>query len=173
MIGIEYVPEAIEDAKVNSQVNQIENTLFYAGDMKDILTNDFIRQHGRPNVIITDPPRAGMHPDVINVILNAAPGRIVYVSCNPATQARDLQLMDDYYKVAAVQPVDMFPHTPHVENVVLLEKRCETEIKQKLKERKEREKAAAEAKAAKEAEKLALQAAQAEDLTAEELAAKK
>lgn len=117
------MPEAIEDAKVNSQVNNIENTLFYAGDMKDILTNDFIAQHGRPDVIITDPPRAGMHPDVINVILNAAPKRIVYVSCNPATQARDLQLMDAEYKVAAVQPVDMFPHTPHVENVVLLEKR--------------------------------------------------
>lgn len=117
------MPEAIEDAKVNSQVNNIENTLFYAGDMKDILTNDFIAQHGRPDVIITDPPRAGMHPDVINVILNAAPKRIVYVSCNPATQARDLQLMDAVYKVAAVQPVDMFPHTPHVENVVLLEKR--------------------------------------------------
>lgn len=117
------MPEAIEDAKVNSQVNNIENTLFYAGDMKDILTNDFIAKHGRPDVIITDPPRAGMHPDVINVILNAAPKRIVYVSCNPATQARDLQLMDAEYKVAAVQPVDMFPHTPHVENVVLLEKR--------------------------------------------------
>lgn len=102
------MPEAIEDAKVNSQVNNIENTLFYAGDMKDILTNDFIAQHGRPDVIITDPPRAGMHPDVINVILNAAPKRIVYVSCNPATQARDLQLMDAEYKVAAVQPVDMF-----------------------------------------------------------------
>ena len=172
VIGIEYVPEAIEDAKVNSQVNNIENTLFYAGDMKDILTNDFIAQHGRPDVIITDPPRAGMHPDVINVILNAAPKRIVYVSCNPATQARDLQLMDDHYKVAAVQPVDMFPHTPHVENVVLLEKRSDAEIKQKKKERKEREKAIAEAKAAKEAEKLALEAAKAEDLTAEELAAK-
>ena len=172
VIGIEYVPEAIEDAKVNSQVNNIENTLFYAGDMKDILTNDFIAQHGRPDVIITDPPRAGMHPDVVNVILNAAPNRIVYVSCNPATQARDLQLMDDHYKVAAVQPVDMFPHTPHVENVVLLEKRSDAEIKQKLKERREREKAIAEAKAAKEAEKLALQAAQAEDLTEEELAAK-
>lgn len=172
VIGIEYVPEAIEDAKVNSQVNNIENTLFYAGDMKDILTNDFIDQHGRPDVIITDPPRAGMHPDVVNVILNAAPNRIVYVSCNPATQARDLQLMDDHYKVAAVQPVDMFPHTPHVENVVLLEKRSDAEIKQKKKERKEREKAIAEAKAAKEAEKLALEAAKAEDLTAEELAAK-
>ena len=172
VIGIEYVPEAIEDAKVNSQVNNIENTLFYAGDMKDILTNDFIAQHGRPDVIITDPPRAGMHPDVVNVILNAAPDRIVYVSCNPATQARDLQLMDDHYKVAAVQPVDMFPHTPHVENVVLLEKRSDAEIKQKKKERKEREKAIAEAKAAKEAEKLALEAAKAEDLTAEEIAAK-
>jgi 23S rRNA (uracil1939-C5)-methyltransferase len=171
VIGIEYVPEAIEDAKVNSQVNNIENTLFYAGDMKDILTNDFIAQHGRPDVIITDPPRAGMHPDVVNVILNAAPNRIVYVSCNPATQARDLQLMDGHYKVAAVQPVDMFPHTPHVENVVLLEKRSDAEIKKK-KERKEREKAIAEAKAAKEAEKLALEAAKAEDLTAEELAAK-
>ena len=173
VIGIEYVPEAIEDAKVNSQVNNIENTLFYAGDMKDILTNEFIAQHGRPDVIITDPPRAGMHPDVVNVILNAAPNRIVYVSCNPATQARDLQLMDDHYKVAAVQPVDMFPHTPHVENVVLLEKRSDAEIKLKKKERKEREKAIAEAKAAKEAEKLALEAAKAEDLTAEELAAKK
>lgn len=172
VIGIEYVPEAIEDAKVNSQVNNIENTLFYAGDMKDILTNDFIAQHGRPDVIITDPPRAGMHPDVVNVILNAAPNRIVYVSCNPATQARDLQLMDDHYKVAAVQPVDMFPHTPHVENVVLLEKRSDAEIKQKKKERREREKAIAEAKAAKEAEKLALEAAKAEDLTAEKLAAK-
>ena len=172
VIGIEYVPEAIEDAKVNSQVNNIENTLFYAGDMKDILTNDFIAQHGRPDVIITDPPRAGMHPDVVNVILNAAPNRIVYVSCNPATQARDLKLMDDHYKVAAVQPVDMFPHTPHVENVVLLEKRSDAEIKQKKKERREREKAIAEAKAAKEAEKLALEAAKAEDLTAEELAAK-
>ena len=172
VIGIEYVPEAIEDAKVNSQINNIENTLFYAGDMKDILTNDFIAQHGRPDVIITDPPRAGMHPDVVNVILNAAPNRIVYVSCNPATQARDLQLMDDHYKVAAVQPVDMFPHTPHVENVVLLEKRSDADIKQKKKERKEREKAIAEAKAAKEAEKLAQEAAKAEDLTAEELAAK-
>ena len=123
VIGIEYVPEAIEDAKVNSNINGIENTLFYAGDMKDILTDDFIQEHGRPDVIITDPPRAGMHPDVVKTILNAAPERIVYVSCNPATQARDLQLMDADYRVAAVQPVDMFPHTPHVENVVLLERR--------------------------------------------------
>lgn len=123
VIGIEYVPEAIEDAKENSHVNGINNTLFYAGDMKDILTDDFIQEHGQPDVIITDPPRAGMHADVVKVILNAAPKRIVYVSCNPATQARDLQLMDADYKVAAVQPVDMFPHTPHVENVVLLKRR--------------------------------------------------
>ena len=123
VIGIEYVPEAIEDAKENSHVNGINNTLFYAGDMKDILTDDFIQGHGQPDVIITDPPRAGMHADVVKVILNAAPKRIVYVSCNPATQARDLQLMDADYKVVAVQPVDMFPHTPHVENVVLLERR--------------------------------------------------
>lgn len=123
VVGIEYVPEAIEDAKVNSQINDIENTLFYAGDMKDILTQDFINEHGRPDVIITDPPRAGMHNDVIDVLLFAEPRRIVYVSCNPATQARDLQLLDAKYKVTAVQPVDMFPHTHHVENVVLLEKR--------------------------------------------------
>ena len=123
VIGIEYVPEAIEDAKINSEVNHIGNTLFYAGDMKDILTDDFIQSHGRPDVIITDPPRAGMHPDVVKTILRAAPKRIVYVSCNPATQARDLQDLDAQYKVTAVQPVDMFPHTPHVENVVLLESR--------------------------------------------------
>ena len=123
VIGIEYVPEAIEDAKVNSEINNIANTLFYAGDMKDILTEEFIRQHGRPDVIITDPPRAGMHADVVNVILGAHPQRIVYVSCNPATQARDLALLDKDYRVVAVQPVDMFPHTPHVENVVLLEAR--------------------------------------------------
>ena len=123
VVGIEYVPEAIEDAKVNSQINGITNTLFYAGDMKDMLTQEFINEHGRPDVIITDPPRAGMHNDVIDVILFAEPKRIVYVSCNPATQARDLQLLDAKYKVMAVQPVDMFPHTHHVENVVLLEKR--------------------------------------------------
>ena len=126
VIGIEYVPEAIENAKVNSQINGIENTDFFAGDMKDILTDDFIAEHGQPDVIITDPPRAGMHPDVVKVILNAAPKRIVYVSCNPATQARDLSLLDPLYKVEAVQPVDMFPHTPHVENVVLLSKRILT-----------------------------------------------
>lgn len=121
VVGIEYVPEAIEDAKVNSDINGIGNTLFFAGDMKDILTDDFIAGHGRPDVIITDPPRAGMHPDVVETILRAKPRRIVYVSCNPATQARDLQLLDRLYKVVAVQPVDMFPHTPHVENVVALE----------------------------------------------------
>jgi 23S rRNA (uracil1939-C5)-methyltransferase len=123
VVGIEYVPEAIEDAKINSDINNISNTLFYAGDMKDILTDEFIRSHGHPDVIITDPPRAGMHPDVIKTILNASPQRIVYVSCNPATQARDLQEFDAQYQVKAVQPVDMFPHTPHVENVILLEKR--------------------------------------------------
>ena len=121
VVGIEYVPEAIEDAKVNSDINGIGNTLFFAGDMKDILTDEFIAGHGRPDVIITDPPRAGMHPDVVETILRAKPRRIVYVSCNPATQARDLQLLDRLYKVVAVQPVDMFPHTPHVENVVALE----------------------------------------------------
>ncbi len=120
VIGIEYVPEAIEDAKVNSAINSIDNTLFYAGDMKDVLTDEFIERHGRPDVIIVDPPRAGMHQDVVNVILNAAPKRIVYVSCNPATQARDLALLDEKYKVEAIQPVDMFPHTQHVENVVKL-----------------------------------------------------
>ena len=125
VIGIEYVPEAIEDAKINSEINGIDNTLFFAGDMKDILTDAFIAEHGRPDVIITDPPRAGMHPDVVKTILRAAPQRIVYVSCNPATQARDLHDLDVDYRVAAVQPVDMFPHTPHVENVVLLERRAQ------------------------------------------------
>ena len=120
VIGIEYVREAIEDAKVNSALNGIANTLFYAGDMKDILNDDFVAEHGRPDVIITDPPRAGMHEDVVNVILKAEPKRIVYVSCNPATQARDLALLDAKYKVTKVQPVDMFPHTQHVENVVQL-----------------------------------------------------
>lgn len=123
VVGIEYVEDAIEDAKFNSSINNIQNTKFYAGDMKDILTQDFINEHGKPDVIITDPPRAGMHDDVINAILFAAPKRIVYVSCNPATQARDLALLDVDYKVDAVQPVDMFPHTHHVENVVLLSKK--------------------------------------------------
>ena len=120
VIGIEYVPEAIEDAKVNSAINGIDNTLVFAGDMKDILNDEFIAEHGRPNVIITDPPRAGMHNDVIDTILRAHPQTIVYVSCNPATQARDLSLLDKDYQVVEVQPVDMFPHTPHVENVVKL-----------------------------------------------------
>ena len=123
VIGIEYVPEAIEDAKENSRINGIGNTLFFAGDMKDILTDEFIARNGRPDVVITDPPRAGMHPDVVKTILRTAPQRIVYVSCNPATQARDLQDLDALYRVVSVQPVDMFPHTPHVENVVLLERR--------------------------------------------------
>lgn len=123
VIGIEYVPEAIEDAKINSAINGITNTVFYAGDMKDVLNDEFITAHGHPDVIITDPPRAGMHPDVVATILKAAPDRIVYVSCNSATQARDLHLMDERYKVMAVQSVDMFPHTHHVENIVLLQKR--------------------------------------------------
>lgn len=127
VIGIEYVPEAIEDAKVNAELNHLNNTLFYAGDMKDILTQDFINEHGRPDVIITDPPRAGMHADVISTILFAEPKRIVYVSCNPATQARDLTLLDEAYRVVKVQPVDMFPQTHHVENVVLLERRSKAE----------------------------------------------
>ncbi len=151
VIGIEYVPEAIEDAKVNSQVNNIENTLFYAGDMKDILTNDFIAQHGRPDVIITDPPRAGMHPDVINVILNAAPKRIVYVSCNPATQARDLQLMDDRLQGGCRSAGGHVPSYPSRRERGIAREASDAEIKQKKKERKEREKAIAEAKAAKEA----------------------
>ena len=123
VIGIEYVSEAIADARINSVNNGIDNTLFFAGDMKDILNADFISTHGRPDVIITDPPRAGMDEKVIRMILEAAPQRIVYVSCNPATQARDLQLMQDRYVVKKVHPVDMFPHTHHVENVVLLEKK--------------------------------------------------
>ncbi len=123
VIGIEYVKEAIDDAPLNSRVNGIDNTEFFAGDMKDILTDDFVKTHGAPDVMIVDPPRAGMHEDVIKVILNAAPEVIVYVSCNPATQARDIALLDAKYKVTAVQPVDMFPHTHHVENVVRLEKR--------------------------------------------------
>jgi 23S rRNA (uracil1939-C5)-methyltransferase len=123
VIGLEYVPEAIEDAKENSEINSITNTDFYAGDIKDLLTEDFLAFHGKPDVIITDPPRAGMHEDVIKMLKKAAPAKIVYVSCNPATQARDLAMLDDLYKVEKVQPVDMFPHTYHVENVVLLKKR--------------------------------------------------
>ena len=123
VIGIEYVPEAIEDAKENARFNGLDNTLFFAGDMKDILTAEFVGKYGRPDVIITDPPRAGMHTDVIKTILLAAPRRIVYVSCNSATQARDLALLDADYRVTAVQPVDMFPQTHHVENVVRLDRR--------------------------------------------------
>ena len=120
VIGIEYVPEAIEDARINAKANGIDNCNFFAGDMKDVLTPDFISRHGRPDVMIVDPPRAGMHPDVVRVILDAAPQRIVYVSCNPASQARDLAMMAEKYEIAAVQPVDMFPHTQHVENVCKL-----------------------------------------------------
>lgn len=121
VIGIEYVEDAIEDARINAAANGIDNCEFFAGDMKDVLTDAFISEHGRPDVMIVDPPRAGMHPDVVKVILNAAPKRIVYVSCNPASQARDIALMSGRYRVTAVQPVDMFPHTQHVENVCKLE----------------------------------------------------
>lgn len=124
VVGIEYVPEAIEDAKINSTVNGIDNTEFYAGDMKDVLNDEFVARHGHPDVIIVDPPRAGMHQDVVDVLLRTASPRIVYVSCNPATQARDLALLDSLYEVEAVQPVDMFPHTQHVENVVRLKLRA-------------------------------------------------
>ena len=127
VVGIEYVPEAIEDAKVNAAGNGISNCEFFAGDMKDVLTADFIAEHGRPDVIIVDPPRAGMHPDVVKTILAAAPKRIVYVSCNPATQARDMEMMSADYRITDVQPVDMFPHTYHVENVCRLERIEKTE----------------------------------------------
>lgn len=123
VIGIEYVEDAIRDAKLNAEVNRLANTDFYAGDMKDVLTDEFVAAHGHPDVMIVDPPRAGMHADVVNVILNAEPSRIVYVSCNPATQARDIALLDAKYRVTAIRPVDMFPHTHHVENVVRLDLR--------------------------------------------------
>jgi 23S rRNA (uracil1939-C5)-methyltransferase len=123
VIGLEYVAPAIDDAKVNSQLNNITNTDFYAGDIKDLLDDAFINKHGRPDVVITDPPRAGMHEDVCKMLLKAAPEKIVYVSCNPATQARDLKILSEKYDIVAVQPVDMFPHTMHVENVVSLVKR--------------------------------------------------
>ena len=123
VVGVEYVPEAIEDAKINSMINGIDNTTFYAGDMKDVLSDEFVARNGRPDVIILDPPRAGVDERVIEVIKRAAPERMVYVSCNPSTQARDLALLDDMYEILAVQPVDMFPHTHHVENVVKLRKR--------------------------------------------------
>ena len=128
VIGIEYVKEAIDDANVNAAANGITNCTFFAGDMKDILTADFIAEHGKPEVMIIDPPRAGMHPDVVKVILEAAPERIVYVSCNPASQARDLAMMSGKYEITAVQPVDMFPHTMHVENVCALRRRSDEEI---------------------------------------------
>jgi len=123
VIGIEYIPEAIEDARANAELNGIKNTTFFAADVRDLLNNDFMAEQGRPDVLITDPPRAGMHGDVVETILSAAPERVVYVSCNPATQARDLSLMDNLYQVEALQAVDMFPHTQHVENVVLLKRR--------------------------------------------------
>lgn len=123
VIGIEYVEDAIRDAKLNAEVNRLANTDFYAGDMKDVLTDEFVAAHGHPDVMIVDPPRAGMHADVVKVILNAEPSRIVYVSCNPATQARDIALLDAKYRVTAIRPVDMFPHTHHVENVVRLDLR--------------------------------------------------
>ena len=123
VIGIEYVPEAIEDARANAKNNGIDNCTFFAGDMKDVLNEDFIREHGHPDVVILDPPRAGIHPDVAEVILKAAPERMVYVSCNPASQARDLAILCRDYAITAVQPVDMFPHTMHVENVVALKRK--------------------------------------------------
>ena len=123
VVGIEYVPAAIEDAKINSSINNITNTKFYAGDLKDVLSSEFVTGHGKPDVIITDPPRAGMHPDVVNRLMEIEPKKIVYVSCNAATQARDLLVLKEKYDVVKIQPVDMFPHTQHVENVVLLELR--------------------------------------------------
>lgn len=125
VIGVEYVDEAVKDAVVNSEINNITNTSFFSGDMKDILSDSFFEKNGRPDVIITDPPRAGMHEDVVTIIERAAPSKIVYVSCNPATQARDILLLSESYEVTRVQPVDMFPHTHHVENVVLLERKKE------------------------------------------------
>lgn len=123
VVGVEYVPEAIEDAKANSRLNAIENTVFYAGDMAKVLDEDFVATNGKPDIVITDPPRAGMHEKVVQQLLKAAPERIVYISCNPATQARDITWMKDHYKVVKIQPIDMFPQTHHVENIVLLEKR--------------------------------------------------
>jgi 23S rRNA (uracil1939-C5)-methyltransferase len=123
VVGIEYVQAAIDDAKVNADINGIKNCTFYAGDMAKVFTDDFIASNGRPDFIVTDPPRAGMAEKVVEQLLKIRAKKIVYVSCNPATQARDLQLLDTAYKVMAVQPVDMFPHTQHVENVCLLELR--------------------------------------------------
>ena len=120
MIGIESVPEAVEDARANSKLNKINNTAFYAGDIKDMLSESFIKVHGRPELVITDPPRMGMHQNVIKSLINLNPERILYVSCNPATQARDMGLMSDHYEAIKTQPIDMFPHTQHIENIVLL-----------------------------------------------------
>ena len=121
VIGLEYVAAAIEDAKINSKINKINNTEFYAGDIKDLLNESFLAQHGRPDVIFTDPPRVGMHEDVVKMLLQASPKKIIYVSCNPATQARDLKLFSEKYAITAIQPVDMFPQTMHVENVVRMD----------------------------------------------------
>ncbi|MCQ2152592.1 MAG: methyltransferase domain-containing protein, partial [Bacteroidales bacterium] len=123
VVGIEYVPEAIEDAKSNAMVNGITNSEFFAGDMKDVLNRDFIAEHGHPDIVVLDPPRAGIHPDVAAVLMEADPDRMVYVSCNPATQARDLAIFSEKYDILHVQSVDMFPHTTHVENVVSLKKK--------------------------------------------------
>lgn len=120
MIGIESVHEAVENARINASLNNISNAEFYTGDMKDILTSTFIRETGIPDIIILDPPRAGVHPDVINTLLKAAPEKIIYVSCNPATQARDINMLGNQYKIFSLQPVDMFPHTHHLENITLL-----------------------------------------------------
>jgi 23S rRNA (uracil1939-C5)-methyltransferase len=123
VIGIEYIEDAVMDARINSGLNNIRNTTFYSGDIKDVLSEEFIMMNGKPDVIITDPPRAGMHEDVVKAIIKAAPDKIVYVSCNPATQARDILLLSEVYMVTSCQPVDMFPHTHHVENVVLLNRK--------------------------------------------------
>jgi 23S rRNA (uracil1939-C5)-methyltransferase len=129
VVGLEYVPEAIEDARINAEINNISNATFLAGDIKDLLNQGFIAEHGSPDVIITDPPRAGMHENVVKSILEASPGKIVYVSCNPATQARDMAYFAEAYDIEAIQPVDMFPHTHHVENVALLvKKKGETQL---------------------------------------------
>ncbi|MBL7112651.1 MAG: class I SAM-dependent RNA methyltransferase, partial [Bacteroidales bacterium] len=122
VVGIEFIPEAIEDARANSELNKISNTVFYSGDIREVLNQEFAEREGRPDVLITDPPRAGMHQDVVETILSVDPEKIVYVSCNPATQARDIELLSGQYKVDRFQPVDMFPHTYHVENVALLVK---------------------------------------------------
>ncbi len=122
VVGIEYIDEAIQDARVNAELNGIGNAIFFSGDIKDLLTEEFVREQGQPDVLITDPPRAGMHKDVVDVILSVSPARIVYVSCNPSTQARDLQLLSEKYRVLEIQPFDMFPQTYHVENIVLLER---------------------------------------------------